>query len=37
MFRLADMFASRADKAKAFEYYDKTLAIAQKTNNTDVY
>jgi tetratricopeptide (TPR) repeat protein len=37
MFRLADMFASRAEKDKALEYYDKTLALAQQTNKSDVF
>ncbi|MDR0705905.1 MAG: SEC-C domain-containing protein [Planctomycetaceae bacterium] len=37
MFRLADMFAGRAEKEKAIEYYDKTLAIAQKTHKTDLH
>jgi tetratricopeptide (TPR) repeat protein len=37
MFHLADMFASRAEKEKALEYYDKALAIAQKTTKTDVH
>ncbi|MDR2705611.1 MAG: SEC-C domain-containing protein [Planctomycetaceae bacterium] len=35
MFQLADMFASRADQNKAFEYYDKALAIAKNTYKTD--
>jgi tetratricopeptide (TPR) repeat protein len=36
MLRLADMFAGRAEKEKALEYYDKTLAIAKSVNKTDV-
>ncbi|MDR2116740.1 MAG: SEC-C domain-containing protein [Planctomycetaceae bacterium] len=32
---LADMFAGRAEKEKALEYYDKALAVAQKTDRTD--
>jgi hypothetical protein len=30
MLRLADMFASRAERKKALEYYDKALAVALK-------
>ncbi|MDR1271025.1 MAG: SEC-C domain-containing protein, partial [Planctomycetaceae bacterium] len=33
--RLADMFAGRAEKEKALEYYDKALAIAQKEDRTE--
>jgi tetratricopeptide (TPR) repeat protein len=35
MLRLGDMFASRAEKEKALEYYDKALAIAQRHDRTD--
>ncbi|MDR0611647.1 MAG: SEC-C domain-containing protein [Planctomycetaceae bacterium] len=36
MLHLADMFAGRAEKEKALEYYDKTLAVAQSVNKTDL-
>ncbi|MDR2756719.1 MAG: SEC-C domain-containing protein [Planctomycetaceae bacterium] len=34
---LADMFAGRAEKEKALEYYDKALAIAQRHDRTGSY
>lgn len=35
--QLADMFASRAEKDQAWQYYDKALAIAQKEDRTNAF